>query len=86
MPSIIKAHLNFVDACKKKGVEDEENIKRAHQTISKSNKNQQRKPRTIVANLHKYNNKIKIPRNASNLKDKNIITSENFSLQTLNYR
>ena len=71
----------------KKVVEDKMKIERAHRTKSKSDKNnksEQGKPKTIVANLHSYKDKIEILRNVSKLKNTNILKKEDFSMETLN--
>ena len=65
-------------------IENKVKIELAHPTnnkSNKSNKNKQRKPRTIAIDLHGY--KIKILRNASKLKDRNIFINEDFSVKTL---
>ncbi|XP_065683504.1 protein unc-13 homolog C-like [Hydra vulgaris] len=65
----------------KLGVEDIE-IERAHRTGQKKNG----KPRTIVLNLQRYEDKVKILKELHRIKGTNIFVNEDFSLETVAIR
>nr|XP_012561166.2 uncharacterized protein LOC105846710 [Hydra vulgaris] len=73
-----KVHLFFKQ---KLGVEDIE-IERAHRTGQKKNG----KPRTIVLNLQRYKDKVKILKELHRIKGTNIFVNEDFSLETVAIR
>ena len=71
------------------GIEKKVQIERAHRTGKKGSKHSHektRKPRTIVLKLSSYRDKIKILKESTKLKGRNIYINEDFSTATMNYR